>query len=86
MHPGQMLFEIIQPWPLFVFAGAIPSKAHIQDFRTADGLLLVDAFLMPGQIVDGSEALFAAAVWFIAPEQFPMSRFVFPVQGKTGLV
>lgn len=74
-----MLLEIIQTWPLFIPAWTIGSKALVHHFGTAGRDLLVDAFLMTGQVVHRAKAFLASAVRFVASELFPMSCFVFPV-------
>lgn len=68
-----MLLEIIQTWPLFIPAWTIRPKALVDHFRTAVWVLLVDAFLMPGQVVHRAKAFLATAVRLVASELFPMS-------------
>ena len=72
-----MLAKIIQSGPLLVPPWAVLPKAHVEDFRSALRLLLMNTFLMACEVVDGTEPFFAGAVGLITFKQFSVSRFVF---------
>ena len=79
MHPSQMLTEIVQTGPALISSRAVFAETQVQDLGAAFRLLLVNTFLMAGEVVDGSEAFFAGTVGFIAFEGFLVSGFVFPL-------
>lgn len=79
MDSRDVLFKIIQPWPLFLPARAIRAKTLVDHFGAAVGILLVDTFLMPGQVVHGAKAFFASAVGLVASELFLMPCLVFSI-------
>lgn len=82
MHPAKMLLEIIQTRPLLLGARAVPPKTHIHHLGTALRFLLMDAFLVACQVIDGSESFFAWTVWLVAFEELAMACFVFPVPSQ----
>lgn len=76
VHAGQMLTEIVQTGPALIPSRAVFAEAQVEDLGTTLRLLLVNAFLMAGEVVDGPEAFFARAVRLVAFERFFVSGFV----------
>lgn len=76
-----MLFEIIQAWPHFILTRTIVRKTLVHHLGAAGRFLLVDAFLMSGQVIHCAKAFLAIAVGLSAFEQFLVSRFMFSVPG-----
>lgn len=75
-----MLLEIVQARPLLVWTGAVLPKAQIHHLGTTFWLLVVNALLVTGQVIDCSESLFSRAVGLITFEQLSMAGFMFPSQ------
>lgn len=65
MHAAQMLLEVVQARPVFVGTGATLPKAEIFHLRASLGLLVVNAFLMAGEVVDSAKALFTRTVGLV---------------------
>lgn len=79
VHSPEMLLKIIQAWPHFISARTIVSKTLVNHLGPAGRFLLVDAFLVSGQVIHSAKAFLATAVGLIAFEKFPVSRFMFSV-------
>lgn len=79
MHATQMLFKVVQARPALVRTRTAFSEAEIHHLRPTLGFLIVNAFLMAGKVVDGTESFFARTVRFVTFERLSMACLVFPL-------
>lgn len=80
MHSVQVLLEVIQTRPPLVRARAVCPKTHVHHLGPTLGLLIVNAFFMTGQIINGAEAVLPRAIWNVTFEEFLVASLVFPVE------
>ena len=81
MQTDYVLPKVIRPRPNLVFLGAVRCSAHVR-FANVD---LVNALLVPVQVVLGGEARLPVAAWDVALEWLLMAKLMFaaPCQSLT---
>lgn len=78
MHPVEVLLEVIQARPSLIWPWAARAEAHIHHLGPTLRLLVMNAFLMTGKVIDSPESFLARTIRFVAFEQLAMASLVFP--------